>query len=246
MKRPIVVIPCFNEADRLNTARVLELLAAPADILFVDDGSTDATRPLLEELAAANRDRVRLLALPQNRGKGEAVRAGMRRALEEGAAITGYLDADLSTPPLEMRRVLRALDDHAVDVALGSRVRLLGSRIDRRPLRHYLGRVFGTAASIILQAPIYDTQCGAKAFRKSAALAAALVAPFHSRWAFDVELLSRLLRGSEGAPPLPAAAFLEVPLHEWRDVQGSKLEPPSMLKAGFDLVKIRMHQQRRR
>lgn len=240
MTSPVVlVVPCYNEAARLNGDAVLKLLDdADVRLLLVDDGSTDPTKNRLDELAARAPDRVDVLALGENRGKGEAVRVGMARGLRDGARAVGFLDADLSTPPREMLRVLHALDDERIDVALGSRVQLLGRHVERRASRHYVGRVFGTAASLLLDAPIYDTQCGAKAFRKTPTLEAALRAPFVSRWAFDVELLGRLRFGFDGAPPLPLSSFLEVPLLEWRDVKGSHLNAAAMLHAAADLAKI--------
>lgn len=238
--RVVLVVPCYNEAARLDEERLLSLLDEPAvDLLFVDDGSTDGTGARLAALAARAPERVRVLSPGKNQGKGEAVRAGMREALRTGAAVTGYLDADLSAPPPEVLRVLRALlADDALQAALGSRVLLLGRRIERRAVRHYLGRIFGTAASIILGAPIYDTQCGAKVFRAGPALDAALRQPFSSSWAFDVELLGRLFAGGPDAPPVPLAAVVEVPLEEWRDVAGSKLTTRAMARAALDLARI--------
>ena len=68
-----------------------------------------------------------------------------------------------------------------------------------RRARHYVGRLFATASSLILDMTVYDTQCGAKVLRAGPALRAALATPFHSRWAFDVELLGRLHNGVGGA-----------------------------------------------
>lgn len=246
-KHAVVVIPCFNEAARLEGDALLSLLAAPGvELLLVDDGSTDDTRARLQALAARIPERVSVLALEGNRGKAEAVRRGMEQALLEGALRVAYLDADLSTPPAELLRLLQALEERPeLDVVLGSRVRLLGRHIERRPLRHYLGRGFATAASLTLGLAVYDTQCGAKAFRRTPALLAALRTPFSSRWAFDVELLLRLLEGEEGAPGLPERAFLELPLKEWREMSGGKLGPLAMARAGLDLARLAVRGLRR-
>jgi glycosyltransferase involved in cell wall biosynthesis len=242
-----IVVPCHNEEKRLDGERLLGLLArADTELLLVDDGSTDRTRERLIEIAARAPDRVRVHGLERNRGKGEAVREGLLRALASGAAAVGYLDADLSTPPEEMLRLVAALEGPGIQVVLGSRVSLLGRRIERKRARHYLGRVFASVASLALRIPVYDTQCGAKVFLRSPALESALSKPFGSRWAFDVELLGRLLVGENGAPQLDEAAFVEVPLYRWRDVQGSSLSPWQMLEAGKDLLRTAWRIQRRR
>jgi len=105
-------------------------------------------------------------------------------------------------------------------------------------VRHYLGRVFATAASVILKARVYDTQCGAKLFRATPAVSAALAEPFLSRWAFDVEFLGRLLIGTPAVGPLPLNAIVEVPLAVWHDVKGSKLGIGGMAKTVSDLALV--------
>lgn len=238
MPGPIVVIPCYDEAGRLALPAFAELLAGGVDLLFVDDGSRDATGSLLAAYAATRPERVRVLPLHRNQGKAEAVRQGMLAALELGADVVGYLDADLATPPAELLRILATLQQTRAVVAIGSRVAMLGSTIERRPLRHYLGRIYATCASLLLRVAVYDTQCGAKLFRRGAALSAALAEPFSSRWGFDVELLGRLLTGAAGVPAIRPADMVEVPLREWRDVAGSKLRPGAMLRAATDLVRV--------
>jgi len=112
----------------------------------------------------------------------------------------------------------------------------MGSLISRKAVRHYLGRVFATCASLILRLPVYDTQCGAKLF--SADCVAALVrGPFVSRWIFDVELLARYLRGHPGGPDYHDR-ILEIPLLHWRDVGGSKLRAKAFLAAAIELYRI--------
>jgi glycosyltransferase involved in cell wall biosynthesis len=234
-----VVVPCFNEASRLDRARFLELARDPSvRLLFVDDGSRDDTRGMLAGLKAAGGGRVDFLGFDVNRGKAEAVRQGLLAGITRGAEVVGFLDGDLATPPGEMLRLVRELDERGAQVVLGARVGLAGTNIDRKMARHYLGRLFATAASVILRERFYDTQCGAKLFRVTGALREALARPFVSRWAFDVELIGRLLVGTASAPALAATDFVEVPLHEWTDVPGSKLRPTAFVRVAADLVRI--------
>ncbi|HEX3764362.1 MAG TPA: glycosyltransferase [Kofleriaceae bacterium] len=237
--RTILIIPCYNEARRLDVPAVNSLLDDDSvDLILVNDGSTDTTQDILEGMARARPRRVRVLALEENQGKAEAVRRGLVAALEAGAEIVGYLDADLATPPAEIRRLIGLLRGSDAQVMVGARVALLGHKIERSPLRHYLGRVFATLASVALHKRVYDTQCGAKLFRRSNTLADAVREPFLSRWAFDVELFGRLFLGSESAPPIPDASVWEEPLQTWCDVKGSKLSARQMARALADLGRI--------
>lgn len=241
MNRTIAwVVPCYNEADRLDGDAFLSVVDAEPNIsiLFVDDGSSDRTLGRLRELARQRPQAVRVLPLERNAGKAEAVRRGLLDALDKGASIVGYVDADLATPLDEMRRLTRIIREHDVDVVIGTRVAMLGHQIERNNARHYLGRVFASAASVILNLRVYDTQCGAKLFRRTAALEAALANAFLSRWAFDVELLGRLLEGGPGVPPIAPERMYEEPLREWSDVPGSKLSARAIVTAGLDLVRI--------
>lgn len=242
MPQTVVVIPCYNEEARLNFHGFSPLLAdAEVGLLFVNDGSRDGTLTCLKSFQDGHPGRVEVMDLPVNGGKAEAVRHGMLKAMESEAEITGYLDADLATSAEEFHRMLQVIRSlpSETSVLLGARVRLLGRDIQRSPTRHILGRIFATAASLILGLPIYDTQCGAKVFRRTPALLQALSVPFSSRWIFDVELLGRLVRRRNGAPPIPLSAIKEEPLLAWKDIKGSKLGPMAMLRAAVDLTKIR-------
>lgn len=238
MSKVVIVIPCYNEANRLNLSCCEELIKQTGHrLLLVNDGSTDETLNIIKRFSESW-NQVTVLDLQHNRGKAEAVRAGLNLAIEMGADVTGYLDADFATPPHEAIRLLASVAERPERICVfGARVRLLGIPVRRTLVRHILGRVFATLASYVLRLPVYDTQCGAKFFRVDPRVRAALVDPFQSRWAFDVELLMRLARkGPRGN--LDESEFLEIALNEWRDVTGSKMTFKAMSRMGVDLMKI--------
>jgi len=171
----------------------------------------------------------------------------MNAAFERGARYAGYFDADLAAPLSELSQLRRILQERQeVEVVLGSRVQLMGRRIQRSKLRHYLGRVFATAASESLRLPVYDTQCGAKLFRVSERTRSIFADPFITNWVFDVEILARLIAGSraESGPPASAVIY-EHPLDEWVDVPGSKVRPSDFLRGIWELWLIHRRYLRR-
>jgi dolichyl-phosphate beta-glucosyltransferase len=229
-----LVVPCFNECARLRVDHV-RLLTADGrfSVVLVDDGSTDGTLDLLQSIAR-DTPRVSVLALARNVGKGEAVRAGLASAPALTSLWVGYLDADMSTPVSEIVRLLDIADTKpGIDAILGSRVALLGRDVRRSAFRHYTGRAFATFASIVLSKPVYDTQCGAKLFRRTDAFARSIDEPFRSRWAFDVELLGRMHHAG-----VPTSGFWEEPLLKWHDVGGSRRTVRASLRASADLLPI--------
>lgn len=240
------IVPCFNEAARLDRRAFVDLVreSGPASLILVDDGSTDDTPAVLQMLADEAGTGSTLVRLPKNAGKAEAVRCGLRRALAGSAEIVAYVDADLATPAAELARLAALMRQSEYEVLMGSRVQLLGRTIERSHLRHYAGRVFATAASLSLGLPVYDTQCGAKLFRRTPALAAALDNPFSSRWVFDVELIARLVRPPPGVAPVAVERICEEPLSTWTDVPGSKVGAVAALRAGIDLVRLGLRRRR--
>lgn len=234
-----LVIPCFNEAARLDPAAFHEFLAARPGVhlVFVDDGSTDATAEVVEQIRSGAPGAVTLLRLSPNRGKAEAVRAGIRAGIGQGAALVGFFDADLATPLATVDDFLAVLRQRpAVEFVLGSRVMLMGRDIRRKATRHYFGRVFATAVSQALDLPVYDTQCGAKVLRVTPETATLFDAPFRSPWIFDVELIARYLRlpVAPGGPPRRNRLY-ELVLPAWHDKAGSKLRWYDFARAVVDL-----------
>lgn len=234
-----LVVPCHNEALRLEPPAFDAFLAhhPSAHLVLVDDGSDDDTRTVLERIRANVPSRVTVLAHTPRLGKAETVRRGMLEAMRLGAPLAGFFDADLSTP-------LEAVDDFlavltarpSVELVLGSRVMLMGRDIRRSAVRHYLGRVFATGASLTLDLPVYDTQCGAKILRMTAETPALFAEPFHSPWIFDVELIARYLRLPDraGEPPRRDRIY-ELALSAWHDRPGSKLRWYDFARAMLEL-----------
>ena len=171
----VIVVPCFNEAQRLSPDdfHAFAQRWPYGRFLFVDDGSSDNTFEVLK--------------LSRNVGKAEAVRKGMLQSFQSGAQYVGFWDADLATPldaiPL-FERVLR--DRPAIEIVLGARIKLLGRDIQRSPMRHYLGRILATLVALILELEVYESQCGAKLFRRTESVRAVFQNAFLSRWIFDV------------------------------------------------------------
>jgi len=242
MDRTVVVVPCFNEEQRLDLDAFRQALARSEalKLLFVDDGSLDGTRARLGDFATEwDPDRCEVLVLERNRGKAEAVRRGVLQAMTTDTFAVGYWDADLATPLDEVAAFEGFLRGQPDTVAvLGSRIRLMGRLVRRKASRHYTGRIFATLASLALGFPVYDTQCGAKLFRALPALREVFATPFMSRWVFDVEILGRLAR-IYGKDLGDRRIVVEYPLLRWSDTSGSKIRLTDLPGMAADLWRIR-------
>jgi glycosyltransferase involved in cell wall biosynthesis len=239
-KRPsetCIVVPCYNEEARFDSAAFERFLQTHPRVSFVlvNDGSTDKTLAVLEALSRRHPQRVRTLDVQPNGGKAEAVRRGMLLAMQtDEFDYAGFWDADLATPLDAIPAFVEVMERQAdVDIVLGARVALLGRQIERHPARHYFGRIFATAASVTLAVPVYDTQCGAKLLRVEERTLSLFEAPFGSRWIFDVELLARYLQGRPGG-----SGIYELPLECWKDVRGSRVRPTDFVRAIGEIVAI--------
>jgi glycosyltransferase involved in cell wall biosynthesis len=237
-----LIVPCYNEAARLDIQAFRTFAAQTPDVLllFVDDGSLDKTLDILETVREGNEANVGILPCPANGGKSEAVRLGILHALDHFAPrIVGFWDADLATPLNAVTQLARVLDEKpAIEMVFGARVKLLGREVERRAIRHYPGRVFATVVSLLLQLKIYDTQCGAKLFRVGPHIREIFEDPFLSKWIFDVEILARYMQRLKLSPADLSARIYEYPLEKWTDIAGSKLHPSDFLKSFVDLGRI--------
>ena len=242
MPNTLLIVPCYDEAERLDVAAIERFASAHADVgfLFVDDGSRDTTPEVLARLVARRPTQFRTLRLAKNGGKAEAVRQGVQAGLRFEPKYIGYWDADLAAPLDELPAFCDVLDRRPdVELVIGSRLPLSGHRIERTRFRGWLGRAFARVAGRVLGLRLVDTQCGAKLFRVTPATAALFERPFTSRWIFDVELLARIKQSQRaaGGTTLRRAVY-EQPLGAWQDVGGSRLKARDYFRAVFELVAI--------
>jgi glycosyltransferase involved in cell wall biosynthesis len=243
MQKTAIVVPCYNEFHRLKVNEFLSFTKQNRDVsfIFVNDGSTDDTDKLINHLSREAPDQIQCINLKNNCGKAQAVRLGVLKAMDMDFQYIGYWDADLSTPLDVINKFCDLLNDDRTTMVMGARVRLLGHRINRTALRHYLGRVFATSASIVLGLPVYDTQCGAKIFKNTYYLRKVFSQPFTVKWIFDVEILARFKvtqKIQDGN--LFGNSALEYPIKEWTHSSGSKVRIGDFFVATLDLLKIFM------
>jgi glycosyltransferase involved in cell wall biosynthesis len=222
-----VVIPAYNEAVRLGkslTAVVnyLRQSAPDAEVIVVDDGSTDHTAVLAREvLNGAGSLRTSVISYKSNLGKGRAVRLGLLAARGEVALFS---DADLSTPITEAPKLVDPIVSGQFDVTFGSRAldrELIGVHQPWR--REQGGRVFNLAVRLATGLPFWDTQCGFKAFRMSVCRPLVEAATV-DRFGFDVELLYLAYR---------AGLRLKEVAVRWDHNEGSKI---SLMSDSFRML----------
>lgn len=232
-----IVVPCYNESERLETAIFEDFLKTHPQLTFcfVNDGSTDQTLRVLKKMEQQYPERVNLIDQNKNLGKANAVRLGMRTILKEkNCDRIAFLDADLSTPLEECYALAKKIDKHTQFV-FASRLKKLDNHIQRKWYRFLIGRVIATLISKMLKLPVYDTQCGCKIF-STEIIPVAFEKPFLSRWLFDVEIFFRLKKfyGINNF----IAFSKEVPLNRWVDLGDSRIEPSYGLLVWKDLFKI--------
>ncbi len=243
--KSLIIVPCYNEAIRLDVATYIHFQRENVHIhfLFVDDGSQDATSKVLEGLCN-EMEYATFLVLRDNVGKAEAIRSGVLSLAEEQVqqyAFIGYLDADLSTPLEEIVNFLAAIEKNKqIKFIIGTRLARLGVDINRKRIRHYIGRLFATIVSLLLQEPVYDSQCGAKLIA-SPYVVDLFKEKFISKWLFDVELLFRWKIYFSDSDNI----IYEHPLLSWKEVEGSKLKTVDFFYAPIELFNIWLEYRKR-
>lgn len=232
------MVPCYNEEYRIDENAYLDFLTTHPDylLIFVNDGSTDNTRQVIDQVLS-RAGNIAILTCPGNTGKAEAVRYGTLHALKNyEASYIGFIDADLSTPLGEIASFEKEIETNKdISIVLGSRVQMLGKNIQRNLLRHWISRVIATIICKVLDEPVYDTQCGAKLFAWPIA-GSLFEEPFLSKWLFDVEILARHKKTNGDAPF--RNTVIEHPVNQWTEKKQSKLRYSHILRILLDLYRI--------
>jgi glycosyltransferase involved in cell wall biosynthesis len=227
------VIPAYNEGVRLRPTlhaliRHIQEQNWDAEILVVNDGSTDDTAQIVREYGKAH-PQVLLVENPGNRGKGFSVRNGMLHARGD---ICLFSDADLSSPITEAQKLFDAIAQGA-DIAIGSRWLRAELQTERQPLyRQLFGRIYNLVLRIVLGLRFADTQCGFKAFRRDAAQR---IFPLQriERWGFDPEILFLARRAGLRVEEVPVL---------WAHSEGTRLHPfRDGLRMFLEAVRIRWY-----
>jgi len=239
--RTTIIIPCYNEANRLHLEVFLNFARKHPNIsfVFVDDGSNDLTINLLCGAMAALPKQIDVLMMVRNAGKAEAVRHGLKFAAERGDKYIGFLDADLATPLNTINDFISVADRlNNIDVVFGSRAGGLGRRVYRDLHRKMISLICATMGRMATGLALKDTQCGAKLFRNTLHLKNCLDTPFTAGWLFDVELFLRISNPDKKI----RKNFFEYPVLEWTEIPGSNIKFSDVIKGGLSMTFLILNQ----
>jgi CheY-like chemotaxis protein len=233
-----VVIPCYNEEERLLSDKFLSFIDKNSGyhLCFVNDGSKDKTLKILKELQKGKEDFITVYDCEKNGGKAEAVRLGMlHMATKEDLDYLGFLDADLSTDLADFDDLVKTIEHSEFKIVSGSRILRMGANITKGATRKIISLIINFIIKKILSMDFKDTQCGAKIFHKDV-INIAFKKEFVTKWIFDVEIFKRMTQyyGLKKAKKM----LCEQPLKRWIHADGSKLTMKDSIKIIGQLAQI--------
>ncbi|WP_369049420.1 response regulator [Tenacibaculum sp. UWU-22] len=233
-----VVIPCYNEENRLLSKEFTDFLDKNTGyhLCFVNDGSKDNTLGVLKDIQKGREDFITVYNCEKNGGKAEAVRLGMLHMVKkEDLDYIGFLDADLSTDLTDFDNLVSTIEKSEYKIVSGSRISRMGANITKESARKIISLTINYIIRTILGMNFKDTQCGAKIFDKEV-IPLVFGRKFITKWLFDVEIFMRMKRyfGLKKATTL----LCEIPLKRWIHADGSKLSMKDSVKIVAQLAKI--------
>ena len=183
-----VILPAYNEADSVyevirESVRTMRMLGRDYEIIAVDDGSTDDT-PVELAQAAADFEEVSVVTLPENLGKGSALKRGFQASSGE---LVCFLDADLDLSPFQIRRFISEMERTDADVVIGSK-RHPRSKVEYPRSRRLYSTVYYFLIHLLFRLPVKDTQTGIKLFKREV-LVQAFPLLVSMQYVIDLELL---------------------------------------------------------
>ncbi|WP_282049735.1 response regulator [Maribacter aquivivus] len=236
-----VVIPCYNEEERLSSAEFKDFAHKNLGyhLCFVNDGSTDNTLAVLQQLKKDNADNISIYNCKQNGGKAEAVRQGILNLVKDQQLdYIGFLDADLSTDFRDFDDLVKTIESSDFKIVSGSRIARMGANITKESARKIISMTINLIIQTILGMPFKDTQCGAKVMDREIA-SKMFNKKFVTKWLFDVELFMRMKKyyGKSEVKSM----ICEQPLKRWIHADGSKLSMKDSVKIVGQLAQIAVH-----
>ncbi|SHJ94076.1 DNA-binding response regulator, OmpR family, contains REC and winged-helix (wHTH) domain [Maribacter aquivivus] len=236
-----VVIPCYNEEERLSSAEFKDFAHKNLGyhLCFVNDGSTDNTLAVLQQLKKDNADNISIYNCKQNGGKAEAVRQGILHLVKDQQLdYIGFLDADLSTDFRDFDDLIKTIESSDFKIVSGSRIARMGANITKESARKIISMTINLIIQTILGMPFKDTQCGAKVMDREIA-SKMFNKKFVTKWLFDVELFMRMKKyyGKSEVKSM----ICEQPLKRWIHADGSKLSMKDSVKIVGQLAQIAVH-----
>jgi CheY-like chemotaxis protein len=236
-----VVIPCYNEEDRLLSKEFIDFVDSNLGyhLCFVNDGSTDKTLEVLNTLQKDRETNISVYNCEKNGGKGEAVRQGvLHLAKDPQLDYIGYLDADLSTDFRDFDDLVKTIETSDFKIVSGSRMTRMGANIAKESARAIISKTINLIIRTILGMSFNDTQCGAKIMDKDI-VKHMFKDKFITRWIFDVEIFIRMRKhyGKKKA----ISYICEQPLKRWIHADGSKLSMKDSIKIVGQLGQIAIH-----
>lgn len=231
----VVIVPCFNEEDRLNLIYFNKLSTISDTIwIFVDDGSTDNTSKILKNFSKETN--VMNLRMERNVGKSKAIAHGMNFASREFANIgwIGFLDSDGAFTSDDVERIIKMTSTiKGYDAIYTSRVKMAGRNIKRNNVRHIVARLITSLFGLVWRDIPYDTQSGFKLYRYSDDYNSILIQPFKTKWFFDIEISIRYLKHKE-----KEINVWEEPVSSWFDISGSKINYRQTFRISVEVIYV--------
>ncbi len=214
-----VVVPCFNEAERLDFTYFFEIaMLLDCVLIFVDDGSTDGTQELIRESLVTTERHFVLVSLEKNLGKAAAISNGLSEALRQELDFVVFCDADKSIHPNDIKLVFEKIQSNtSVDLVSGARVPLAGSNVIRNDFRKWMGRLIATLVGHVTHLAIYDPMSPLKIYRLNIFNGENRFIP-RTKWLGEIELMFYSYN-------LDRSNFVveEVAIDHWRDEKGGHI-----------------------